>query len=429
MAQTAVMLGFTLVWLVALLVPLFRGDSTCQDIDDRKCSSPESPNRYHDPLSAYFAVEDTEDETELLQRGHMKPLGYHRPPERITEELAHMIAPEEFHQHYVAHHRPVVIRNAVKYWNATWRWTDEYLASQFGNVKMKIETKDDNKYSSPSNMRFKEFLNAYKSEDLYMVDEVLPQMREDVILPTCLRCEEMTDRFFVSFFWMSSGGTSSQIHVDTDENLLCVIHGAKTLLLVSPLYSHEVHADDTQIVGVSMINPTAVDFEKFPLAKNIRYEIAHISDGDLMYIPQLWWHHVISHSGRQQAVALWWKSHPVGKPPGSPVTTLSGGINPYSFASALVYYEQWVLNVSDAAPRLKCNMQRVQMSDFVWETDRVPYSATTKEYGYDDEEIMGKLWEEDLDMKDDEVSTFVHSCWYFGLWYVSLPGVFENMPV
>lgn len=385
---------------ITLLAFLSRGDYTCQYAGDGECLSPESAN-YHDPLAVYFSVEDTEDETELFRRGHMKPLGYHRPPERITEELAHMIAPEDFHQHYVARHRPVIIRNAVKYWNATWRWTDEYLASRFGDVAMKMETKDDNKYNLPPNMRFNEFLDIYKTKDLYMVDEVLPQMREDVTLPTCLRCEEMTDRFFVSYFWMSYGGTSSQIHVDTDENLLCIIHGAKTLLLISPLYSHELHADETQIVGVSMINPLSVDFERFPLAKNIRYEIAHINAGDLIYIPQFWWHHVISHSGRQQAVALWWKSRPVGKPPGSVVTTYSDGINPYSYASALVYYEQWVLNVSDAAPRLKCNMQRVLMSDFVWETDREPDSATTKEHGYDDEEL-DRIWENNLDTDDEE---------------------------
>ena len=377
------------------------GENTCHN-GKGDCSSRETLEHYKvndDPFSAYFAVKETEDESELFQRGHMKPLGYHRPPVRITEELNHMIAPEDFHQHYVARHRPLVIRNAVKYWNATWRWTDEYLAGEFGDVSMKMETKDDNKFDIPADMKFREFLDIYKSRDVYMVDEVLPEMREDVILPTCLRCEEMTERFFVSYFWMSYGGTSSKIHVDTDENLLCVLHGAKTLLLISPLYSHEVHADDTQILGVSRIDPTAVDFKQFPRAKNIRYEIAHINAGDLVYIPQFWWHHVISHSGRQQAVALWWKSSPISGPPGSPVLTYGSNTNRYSFASSLVYYEQWVLNVSSTAPRLKCEMQTVRMSQFQWETDRDPDSPQTKEYGYDDEQKHA-LWVNG-DYKDD----------------------------
>lgn len=425
------MSGFALFVHVSLLVPLLHSKDTCYNSNSYGCSSAEPPTRYHnsDALSAYYAVEDTEDEPELFQRGHKKPLGYHRPPERITEELAYMITPEDFHQYYVAYHRPVVIRNAVKYWNATRRWTDEYLSSQFGNERMKMETKDDNKYDVPADMTFKEFLDIYKSQDLYLVDEVLPKMREDVILPTCLRCEEMTDRFFVSYLWMSNGNTSSKIHVDTDENILCVLHGAKTLLLISPLYSHEVYADDTQILGVSMINPLAVDFDQYPRAKNIRYEIAHINAGDLIYIPQFWWHHVISYSGRQQAVALWWKSRPVGKPPGSSVATLGGVSNPYSFASALVYYEQWVLNVSDTASRLKCNMQAVRMSDFQWETDRDPDSPVTKEYGYDDEEGKGKLWEDDQYTEDDPEVIVVFTILFSSPNYCAFSGLSENMPI
>ena len=57
-------------------------------------------------------------------------------------------------------------------------------------------------------------------------------MREEVQLPLCLRCEEMDRFFFVSFYWHSNGGTMSTVHIDTDENLLCVIRGHKKVCLV-----------------------------------------------------------------------------------------------------------------------------------------------------------------------------------------------------
>lgn len=410
------------------LYPLLRAQGTCHDHFNREDGG--HHHRECSSYSPYLAHEDTEDEEELFQRGHMKPLGYHRPPDRLTEEIPYMIAPEDFHQHFVSRHRPLIIRNSVRHWNATWRWTDEYLASQFGQADVKVETKDDNRYKSASKMTFAEFLSSYKEKrDWYLVDELLPEMREDVILPTCLRCEEMTDRFFVSYLWLSNGGTSSVIHVDTDENLLCVLHGAKTLLLVSPLYSHQVHADESGILGVSGIDPLAVDFEQFPLAKNIRYELAQVYAGDLIYIPQFWWHHVISHSGRQQAVALWWKSKPIGKSPGGQDSKLGGSSNEYSFAKSLVFYEQWVLNASHMAPRLKCNMQTVRMSEFLWETDNKPGGLQTKEYGYDEEDKRSQ-WDEVQENEDGlEVLISCASLKYFGLnvQVFCISGLHENV--
>lgn len=52
-------------------------------------------------------------------------------------------------------------------------------------------------------------------------------MRKDVQLPLCLRCEEIDRFFFVAYYWHSNGGTMSTVHIDTDENLLCVIKGHK----------------------------------------------------------------------------------------------------------------------------------------------------------------------------------------------------------
>ena len=171
---------------------------------------------------------------------------------------------------------------------------------------MNMETKDDDKVNLPPGMTFGDFISHYKQVNRYLVDEVTPEMRKDVILPLCLRCEEMSKYFFVSYFWMSMGNTSSKIHIDTDENLLCVIHGHKKTIMVSPKYSNDLYADDGMLLGVSDINPQAVDMEKYPRVKNVRYEFANMSEGDCLYLPQMWWHQVVSpgyvvYTGRQSA--------------------------------------------------------------------------------------------------------------------------------
>ena len=94
---------------------------------------------------------------------------------------------------------------------------------------MLMETKDDDKDNIPPGKKFSDFLDLYQTAktNLYMVDEVLPEMRKEIILPLCLRCEEIDRFFFVSYFWLSGGNTMSTAHIDTDENLLCVIKGHK----------------------------------------------------------------------------------------------------------------------------------------------------------------------------------------------------------
>lgn len=185
-------------------------------------------------------------------------------------------------------------KGAVKYWPAYMKWTDEYLNATYGNKTFRMETRDDDKWNIPPDMALHEFLQQYNHSNRYLVDELLPDMRKDVILPLCLRCEEMSSFFFVSYFWMSTGGTSSSIHIDTDENLLCVIRGHKVVNMVSPIYSHYLYSDESRVLGVSDIDPKAVDLEKYPNVMKVRYHTATVEEGDMVYIPQMWWHQVIS---------------------------------------------------------------------------------------------------------------------------------------
>ena len=64
--------------------------------------------------------------------------------------------------------------------------------------------------------------------------------------------------------------------------------------MVSPIYSKDVYADESKIIGVSPINSSAVDFEKYPRVKNVRYWVANADEGDCYFIPQMWWHQVYS---------------------------------------------------------------------------------------------------------------------------------------
>jgi lysine-specific demethylase 8 len=183
---------------------------------------------------------------------------------------------------------------AVKQWPAYKLWTNDYLKHTYGDMLFNMETKDDDKLNIPKSMKLKEFLEIYQQADRYLVDEVPPDMRKEIIMPLCMRCEEIDRYFFVSYFWFSQGNTSSTIHLDTDENMLCVVKGHKEVLMVSPEYSADLYTDSSRILGVLDINVASVNLVKYPRIKNVHYVKANVDEGDMVYIPQMWWHHVYS---------------------------------------------------------------------------------------------------------------------------------------
>ncbi|XP_048584047.1 bifunctional arginine demethylase and lysyl-hydroxylase JMJD6 [Nematostella vectensis] len=329
----------------------------------------------------------------LFKNGHKKPFGSHRPPDGRVEELPFMISSEDFYMKYVIKHKPVIFKNVVKHWPAFSKWTDEYLNTTWGNITFKMETKDDDKKNIPKDQTMSEYLTHYKGKR-YLVDEVHPEMQKDIILPLALRCEEISNYFFVSFLFMSNGGTSSKIHLDTDENLLSVIRGHKETILVHPRYSADLYTDDADLLGVSDIDPLAVDMIKYPRVKNVRYLLASMDSGDALYIPQMWWHQVVSRREKQQAVAMWWKSKPyVNKQEGSSFPLKNSKQRnekpSFSYAQALSDYEDWVQDVAPSVPRIACNSQQRYMNEYRFETSKDPDSATLGDGG-DIEEIMLK---------------------------------------
>ncbi|KAI8486835.1 hypothetical protein Bbelb_353430 [Branchiostoma belcheri] len=285
------------------------------------------------------------EETPEYRQGHGQPFGSHRQPAGEVEVLPYMISPQDFHQHFVTKHRPLLFKGGVKHWPAYTLWDEEYLKLHMG---------------------------MEQDKDLH------PDMKKDVILPTCLRCEEMYSQSFTTQLHTGSGEASSRLHIDTQENLFAVLRGPQTVLLVSPLHSNNVYADEARVLGVSPVDVDFVDMEKYPRVADVQYQRADLEAGDLLYVPQMWWRHVRADSGRQQGVVIRWRSKPADKQTqqqnsqaqqqNSQVQEQTVPERRYSYGQWLAAYELWVQNVSSSSPRLTCHHQNSPMSVYNFET-------------------------------------------------------------
>eukprot|EP00041_Stephanoeca_diplocostata_P018850 m.399043 g.399043 ORF g.399043 m.399043 type:complete len:298 (-) comp21144_c0_seq10:778-1671(-) len=239
---------------------------------------------------------------------------------------------------------------------------------------MKMETKDDNKWNLPRNLVMENFLKTYPTtKGLYLVDELHPRLHQDVTVPPFIQCSNITDNFFVSYLWMSGGDTASRTHVDTDENWLTVVSGAKRIVLISPVFSLDLYTESDRLQGVLDTNLHAFNVNDRPHLQRVRYVIADVGEGDSVFIPQFWWHQVNSSAGRQLSVAQWWKSRPHGNALVQP-TYHKGLSSRLAYAGALANYERSVLaDTPEHGGVCESNPTEKLLTDYEIATDREEY--------------------------------------------------------
>jgi hypothetical protein len=103
-----------------------------------------------------------------------------------------------------------------------------------------------------------------------------------------------------------------QTHVDSSDNLACVIAGQRRFTLFPPEQLPNLYVGplDFTLAGqpVSMASLYEPDLERYPRFRNALAAAvtAELGPGDAIFIPYLWWHHIESLSPFNVLVNYWW---------------------------------------------------------------------------------------------------------------------------
>lgn len=108
------------------------------------------------------------------------------------------------------------------------------------------------------------------------------------------KSESSTDR--LTTVWLGPSGATTQAHYDVHDNFYAQIVGRKRFLLFPPnqyrqLYINGFSSQAPQQSQVDLENP---DFERFPLFSSATALDVVLEPGDVLYVPSLWFHHVIA---------------------------------------------------------------------------------------------------------------------------------------
>lgn len=223
----------------------------------------------------------------FVQSDHVKPFGEHRPAEDGLKTLKYSPSSSDFYHWFVYGRRPVVVKGAANHWPAISRWNNEsYLRENYGSSPFYVEFRKKFKNEQPIRkpLKLQDFLNIYKNQEVYL-DSLIPptKMIHDIILPYFLGCSELASKINALNLLMNSGGTTSAFHQDGYENVITVISGTKTIILIDSKYSEKLYAEENFLFpGVLAFNPDAIDFTSFPKLMEVPYYKVTLYPGIVM---------------------------------------------------------------------------------------------------------------------------------------------------
>ncbi|KAG8199906.1 hypothetical protein JTE90_015893 [Oedothorax gibbosus] len=238
-----------------------------------------------------------------------------------------------FLRNYVTPSIPFIVKNGIKHWPAIKKWSKEYLRSKLGDKTCTVAITPDGyadavvedmfMVAEEKSMTFNQFLdeleNPQLSRVLYLQKQNNCLMDEysclvhDVDFHIPWATEAFGEFPEASNFWMGDRRAITSLHKDNYENLYCVVKGVKEFILYPPTASAwmpygsfktgKYHYENSSFKILDICNEvkwiTMDPFVKittnnplYPLYSKTKEYVCNVCEGDILYLPALWFHHV-----------------------------------------------------------------------------------------------------------------------------------------
>lgn len=209
------------------------------------------------------------------------------------EKISH----DDFYQNHIKKNSPVKLTQMMDQWEASKLWSLDYF-EKIG--------KDKETYMYRGNIRqndtnwqfgaFQDYLNDIRNSDkseTYLgnmpIAKMFPELLEHVDFSLI---SNNTIRNSTSL-WIGPPGTITGWHTDRlANNILALIEGRKLVFLVSPKENRKMYPSNKYEPGsrLSSINMENFNEVKHSLFKNATVFYTIIHPGEMLFIPQNWWH-------------------------------------------------------------------------------------------------------------------------------------------
>ncbi|XP_015119754.1 bifunctional peptidase and arginyl-hydroxylase JMJD5 isoform X2 [Diachasma alloeum] len=225
---------------------------------------------------------------------------------------------ETFYRDIFVKKSPAVLEGCIDHWKALTLWKDpNYLIKIAGTRTVPIEI--GSKYTEEDwcqhLITLSDFIKSHvtKNNDKvgylaqHQLFEQIPELKEDFSIPDyCSFSDNSEDSLPDTNAWFGPKGTVSPLHYDPKNNLLCQVFGCKRVILYHPNDSRNLYPYDTRLLSnTAQVDPINPDYVNFPDFKNAQGIMCYLNEGEMLFIPPGWWHHVVSLSPCF-SISFWW---------------------------------------------------------------------------------------------------------------------------
>lgn len=208
---------------------------------------------------------------------------------------------EEFCEQYYKPQRPVVIEELSHDWPAYSKWTFSYLKEKAGDKIVPLyddrPVSHEDGFNEPhARMSMREYIDLLQREPtayrifLWNLLKEVPELQEDFSYP------DLGVKFLKSLPMLFFGGTGAYtfMHYDIDHGNIFHYHfaGQKECILFPQSETPHLYKVPHSLITHEAIDFSDPDVERWPALKNAEGFRAHLKHGDMLYMPEGYWHYM-----------------------------------------------------------------------------------------------------------------------------------------
>lgn len=208
---------------------------------------------------------------------------------------------EHFIRDYFGPQKPVVIEHLVEDWPAFTKWNLDYIKEIAGEKEVPLyddrPVKYDEGFNEPhAKMKMADYIDLLKSEPtkyrifLWNILKEVPMLQKDFGFP------DFGIRLMKGLPMLFFGGSNSHTFMHYDIDLANIFHfhfeGEKQCILFSQSETKFLYKVPHSLITREDIDFANPDFGKWPALKNAKGHVAHLEHGNVLYIPEGYWHHM-----------------------------------------------------------------------------------------------------------------------------------------
>ncbi|TYA73922.1 cupin-like domain-containing protein [Seonamhaeicola marinus] len=211
------------------------------------------------------------------------------------------ITKEDFLKHYFKPQRPVVIEKCIEDWPAYKKWNLDYIKEIAGDKIVPLYDDRPVAYEEGFNephatMKMSTYIDLLKKEPtkyrifLWNVLKEIPKLQEDFKFP------DFGLRLMKGLPMLFFGGRDSYTFMHYDIDLANIFHfhfnGEKECILFDQKQTKYLYKVPHSLISREDIDFKNPDFNKWPALKNAKGYITKLNHGDVLYMPEGYWHYM-----------------------------------------------------------------------------------------------------------------------------------------